>query len=77
MYAHIDQCIFGPNMKHIWKGKIPPKIKMFMWCLENGIPLTKDNLKKINWMGDYNCCFCNQIGTIDHLFFGCSIAKVT
>jgi hypothetical protein len=28
-------------------------------------------------VGHYNCCFCNQIETIDHLFFRCSIAKVT
>jgi hypothetical protein len=48
MYAHVDQCNFSPNTKHIWKEKIPPKIKIFMWCLENGILLSKDNLKKEN-----------------------------
>jgi hypothetical protein len=41
MYAHVDQCNFS-------KEKIPPKIKIFMWCLENGILLSKDNLKKEN-----------------------------
>jgi hypothetical protein len=46
MYAHVEPCNYGPYMKHIWKEKIPPKIRFFKWSLENKILLTKDNLSK-------------------------------
>jgi len=36
----------GTNMNHIWKAKIPLKIKIFMWLVCNNAILTKDNLIK-------------------------------
>jgi hypothetical protein len=62
------------------KSKAPLK------CREsyNFIGPIKDNLKKRKWMGDYNCCFCNQISAdwLPALFYFKSshapyIAKVT
>lgn len=41
----------GPDWKLIWKGKICPKIKVFMWLVGNKAILTKDNLLKKNWTG--------------------------
>jgi hypothetical protein len=43
--------------KHIWKGKIPPKINIFLWLMENNPILTKDNLIKRGWVGDPKCVF--------------------
>jgi hypothetical protein len=37
--------------KYLWKLKIPLKIKIFMWFLNNKVLLTKDNLLKRNWKG--------------------------
>ena len=39
-----------PPFRHkmIWKLKIPLKIKIFLWFLQRGILLTKDNLAKKN-----------------------------
>ena len=34
--------------KSIWKLKIPLKIKIFLWFLQRGVLLTKDNLAKKN-----------------------------
>jgi hypothetical protein len=48
IYSHIIRDGQGPYMKHIWKSKIPSKIKVFMWFLENNVLLTKDNLSKRN-----------------------------
>lgn len=66
----------GPYHKRIWKGKIPPKIKFFMWLLTNDAILTRDNLLKRKWMGDACCLFCDSDENIAHLFFQCPIAKV-
>ena len=48
----------GTTMSHIWKAKIPLKIKNFMWLIYNNAILTKDNLVKSKWLGDERCSFC-------------------
>ena len=58
VYDHLSSEDVGPNFKHLWKAKIPYKIKIFLWLLENGAVLTKDNLIKRNWVGDPSCLFC-------------------
>jgi hypothetical protein len=63
------------NNKFIWKPKIPLKIKIFLWYLQRGVILTKDNLTKRNWVGSQKCCFCDCNETIKHLFFNCQHAK--
>jgi len=66
----------GLSFKSIWKAKIPHRIKLFLWLLENQVVLTKDNLLKRNWQGDPSCYFCTSNENIDHLFFLCPVAKV-
>jgi len=66
----------GPHFKHIWKAKIPYKIKIFIWLLEQNAILTKDNMIKRGWVGDPACYFCSLPESCDHLFFQCPIAKV-
>ncbi|TVU01395.1 hypothetical protein EJB05_53164, partial [Eragrostis curvula] len=55
---------------------IPEKVKIFLWLIENGAILTKDNMIKRKWQGDPTCYFCQQPETIDHLLFSCCVAKV-
>lgn len=57
------------------KLKIPLKIKVFLWYLQKGVTLTKDNLAKRNWQGSVRCCFCSSLETIQHLFFDCQFAR--
>jgi hypothetical protein len=61
--------------KFLWKLKIPLKIKIFLWYLQQGVILTKDNLTKRNWSGSKKYCFCDLKETIQHLFFDCQHAK--
>jgi len=42
----------GLYNKRIWKGKVPAKIKIFMWLMTKDAILTKDNLIKRKWKGD-------------------------
>jgi len=58
----------GFSHKRIWKGKIPAKIKIFLWLLSCNALLTKDNLQKRKWMGDPSCAFCDCLESISHLF---------
>jgi hypothetical protein len=43
---HLTKEDNGPNFKHIWKSKIPEKIKIFMWLVTQKAILTKDNMIK-------------------------------
>lgn len=63
-----------PNM-HIWRAKIPLKIKIFIWLIQQNAILTKDNLIRRNWKGNKFCAFCNEEETISHLFFECVVVK--
>lgn len=76
MYSQLIKTNLGPHLKHIWKSKIPPKIKIIIWFLENNVLLTKDNLISRRWIGDASCCFCDQEEYVDHHFFKCSISRV-
>jgi hypothetical protein len=66
---------FGSYAKTIWKGKIPSKIKTFLWMVSNNAILTKDNMIKRKWFGDPACYFCHPDETISHLLFQCSTAR--
>jgi hypothetical protein len=75
-YSALTKSDAGPDHKRIWKGKVPHKIKYFMWLMTNDAVLTKDNLIKRKWNGSPSCQFCNLEESCDHLFFTCPIAKV-
>ena len=48
MYLDIINTSVIPNSKHVWKVKVPLKIKVFMWFVHKQVTLTKDNLAKRN-----------------------------
>jgi hypothetical protein len=60
----------------IWKWKVRLKIKIFLWFLQKGFVLTKDNLAKKSWKGSQQCVCCNMNETIQHLFIDCPSAKM-
>jgi hypothetical protein len=52
------------------------KVRIFLWeVLKNSI-LTKDNLPRRGWTGNDQCQFCCEKETINHLLFGCGLAKL-
>lgn len=76
IYEHLARTDAGDPHTRIWKAKIPYKIKIFLWLLEKGATLTKENMVKGNWAGDPSCRFCEELETSDHLFIQCHVAKV-
>lgn len=76
MYNHLTSDEEGNAHSKIWKAKIPYKIKIFLWLLEQGATLTKDNMIKRKWIGDPTCRFCDAVETTDDLFFQCPTSKV-
>jgi hypothetical protein len=76
MYADIMNGHTVFLRKYIWKIKVPPKIKIFMWFLYKKVILTKDNLAKRKWNGCKKCVFCDSAESINHLFFTCPFARL-
>jgi hypothetical protein len=76
MYLHLIDSQPPFHHKKIWKIKIPLKIKIFLWFLQRGVTLTKDNLARKNWRGSQKCIYCNRNETIQHLFLDCPGAKM-
>ena len=75
VYNHLSSAGENNNFNHIWKSKLSYKIKIFTWLLEKGDILTKDNMIRRKWIGYPSCRFCDQLESIDHLFFQCPVAK--
>jgi hypothetical protein len=75
VYDHLTQDDDGFHFSHIWKSKIPYKVKIFTWLLENNAVLTKNNMVKRKWSGHPICMFCNQNESANHLFFQCCLAS--
>jgi hypothetical protein len=75
MYVMLENGIIGPNDKKLWKSKLPLKIKVFMWQVYQYAILTRENMRKKDWLRNPKCSFCENIETQNHLFFTCSIAK--
>ena len=61
--------------KDMWKLKLPLKIKVFMWFLNNKVLLIKDNLAKLRWKGCTKCSFCGLEVMVKHLTITCTFTK--
>lgn len=75
VYNALSASEAGSYHKLIWKGRVPARIKIFLWLVINDAILTRDNLMKRRWKGEPTCCFCDLNESVSHLLFECSVAK--
>ena len=76
-YRHMIQNEMQYPYKFLWKVKMPPRVKFFVWLLLRKSILTKQNLRERGWQGDTKCSFCGREEDIEHLFVHCSVAKIS
>lgn len=70
------QGVQGP-WKLIWKQKVPPRTKFFLWQLAHNILPTLSLLKRRDICTDDVCKWCgSETEDIDHLFGKCSLAQM-
>ncbi len=71
MFDGVEDC----RIPHLWRIKIPPKLKVFLWLAARNRLLTADQLTKRGWVGPSMCCMCGgDSETLEHLFFICPFA---
>ncbi|KAJ1703910.1 hypothetical protein LUZ63_003689 [Rhynchospora breviuscula] len=59
---------------HLWKLKIPPRMKVFVWQMSLNKIVTVDNLKKRGWQQASFCTLCaSDEETAKHLFNSCKL----
>ena len=52
----------------VWKSKVPPKIKIFLWQAFLGRLPAADQIKKRNGPGSEFCHLCGALENSDHIF---------
>jgi hypothetical protein len=75
VYKDLSKAGIDRSFKHLWKAKIPLKIKVWLWLISHNAIATKDTMLERGWTGNPFCQFCRQKESIFHLFFSCPAAK--
>ncbi len=64
------------RVRHLWRIRIPPKVKLFLWLAARNRIMTADTLSKCGWIGPSMCCLCGLASeNLEHLFFLCSYSS--
>ena len=59
---------------HIWKCKLPLKIKFFHWhAFNNKLQVGRSLIKR--WKCSGNCCVCGCAESVNHILFKCHLSK--
>jgi hypothetical protein len=75
VYKNLSSYGSDRSFKHLWKAKIPLKIKIWLWLIWHNAIATKNTMFAKGWTGNVRCQYCEQNETIHHLFFTCHAAK--
>jgi hypothetical protein len=57
MYKHLCSNGLDRSFKHLWKAKIPLKIKVWLWLIWHNAIASKDNMIKRGWGEILNASF--------------------
>ena len=71
--------ISGSNtakFKWIWRARLPPKIKIFLWQASRGRLPAGDQIRKRNGPGFDRCALCGLREDTTHIFFNYVLAKL-
>jgi hypothetical protein len=76
MYKKLTLAWTNMNFKNLWKAKVPPKFKIWLWFIWHNAIATKNNMKKRGWTGNTKCIFCEEErGYTSLIFFYAPAAK--
>jgi hypothetical protein len=61
VYTSLTRNDIGKSYSRVWKVRLPEKIKIFMWLVEQKVFLTKENMIKRNWVGVLDAIFVGSL----------------
>jgi hypothetical protein len=75
MYQSLAGCLAVTHFKDVWKLRIPPKIKVFLWQLIWGKLPCSEQVAKRRGPSNGSCTLCGEVEDCDHIFFACHMAQ--
>ena len=75
LYLKMSQGAAVTHFKEVWRTRVPPKIKVFLWQLIRGKLPSGAQLAKRNGPSDGSCALCGEWEDCNHIFFSCHLAK--
>ena len=76
LYSRLIGGTTSARFSCVWKSKVPPKIKIFLWQAFRGRLPSADQIKKRNGPGSEFCNLCGALENSNHIFFNCVLAKL-
>ena len=64
------------RFSQVWKARLPPKIKIFLWQAFGRWLPSADQIRKRNGLGSQFCVLCGAVEDTEHIFFHCNLAKL-
>jgi hypothetical protein len=63
------------HFREVWRTRVPPRIKVFLWQLVRGKLLCSMQVSKRRGPLNGLCSLCDEPEDCDHIFFRCSLAR--
>jgi hypothetical protein len=75
MYMRLSHGAVVTHFKDVWRMKVPPRIRVFLWQLIQGRLPSCDQVAKRHGPSDGRCALCGEIEDCNHIFFSCHLAR--
>jgi hypothetical protein len=75
IYLGMSQGATVTFFKDVWRTRVPPKIKIFLWQLIRGRLPSGEQLAKRHGPSNGLCALCGEWEDCDHIFFSCHLAR--
>ena len=64
-----------PKVFEIWRADAPLKVRIFLWQLARRLLPSNDQIALRHGPSNGQCALCGEPENVDHIFFGCVLAK--
>jgi hypothetical protein len=73
-YLALSQGANVTSFKDVWKTRVPPRIRVFLWQLIRGRLPSSDQVAKRMGPSNGLCSLCGDVEDCNHIFFTCPLA---
>jgi hypothetical protein len=76
IYGCLSQGAVVTHFRDVWKTRVPPRIRVFLWQLIRSRLPSGVQVAKRNGPTNGACAFCGEQEDCNHIFFSCYLAKL-
>ncbi|KAK1663022.1 hypothetical protein QYE76_051181 [Lolium multiflorum] len=74
VYYGLTQGASVSHFRDVWRARVPPKIKVFLWQLIRGKLPSSEQVAKRQGPSNGRCSLCGEVEDCNHIFFTCHMA---